>query len=322
MQEKNQVLELLTSQVPLCKSSHKVKDVREKLLADMPNFKSVNYIYVISKGNKLVGVLSIKELFSCSEDTRIRKIMTKRLVKSHPNIDIEKIAHKARKQNIKAMPIVENNNNFLGVIPSHQILHILDNEAKEDLLHISGIIPHSSMMNEDKTTIMKSFFFRTPWILIGLIGGILAAKIISQFEAVLEKELVLAAFIPLVAYIANAVGVQTQTIYIRDIAISHKIKMMKYSIKQMGISILIGLACWLTIAIISFFLWESQKIGFIVGFAVFCAIVVATVFSILIPFILTKLGKDPAIGSGPFTTIIQDMLSIVIYFWIATIFLL
>ncbi|MFT4303029.1 MAG: magnesium transporter [Candidatus Woesearchaeota archaeon] len=318
----NSILDIITTKVPTCLSSHKVKDVREKVLADMPEIESVNYIYVISKGNKLIGVISIRELFSCSEDKRVRDIMTKKVTKAHTDTDPEKVAHRARQKNIKSIPIVDRKNNFFGIIPSHKILHILDSEAKEDLMRISGIIPNKDIMEEERMPIFKSFLYRTPWILIGLFGGIVAAKIISGFENVLEREMILAAFIPLVAYIANAVGVQTQTIYIRDIAITKKIPIIMYSIKQMIISLLIGAACWLTIAMISYFLWESQFIGFIVGFAVFCAILVATIFSILIPYILMKLKKDPAIGSGPFTTIIQDMLSIVIYFYIASVLLL
>jgi len=311
----------VTTKVPTCHSEHKVEAVKKYILDNAQDLETVNYVYVLSKSNKLKGVISIRELFGSPSGSRIGSLMTKKPIKAHLDTDKEKIAHLALKNSIKSIPIVDKENNFLGIVPSDDILKILNSEANEDFMRMTGIIPHEAVQ-EHKLHILKSFFARTPWIILGLFGGILAARIISGFESTLEKEIMLATFIPLVAYIANAVGVQTQTLYIRDLAVSQNVKVIEYGLKQTAISVLIGGTCWAVIAGMSLVSEHFRSLGFIVGFAVFCAIIVATIFSIAIPYLLVRLNKDPAIGSGPFTTIIQDMLSIIIYFMIASAFIL
>jgi magnesium transporter len=244
--------------------------------------------------------------------------MEKDLIKVHPHTDQEKAAHMALASGIKAVPVVDEAGYFLGVIPSDGIQSILESETKEDFYRFAGIVGKQHPDKTQDLSIRRSFARRIPWILIGLFGGLLTAEIIGEFEHVLSKNLLLAGFIPLIAYIANAVGVQTQTVYIRDLATQAKFSTYYYSIRQIITSTLIGLTCWGLIYLLSVFIWHTPYLGFVVGLAVFSAILVATFFAIFIPYILKTLGTDPAIGSGPFSTIIQDLLSIVIYFAIAS----
>ncbi len=311
----------VTKKVPICNSNQKVSEVKNYLLNTIPKLDTINYIYVLSKSNKLKGVLSIYELFSCPDESYIREHMIISIIKAHSDTDKEKIARLALQNNIKSIPVVDKDNTFLGVVASDEILYILEDEANEDFIRMAGIISNN-IVDQDKLPVLKSVFSRIPWIILGLFGGLFAAKIIGGFQSILEKEFMLAAFIPLVAYIANAVGTQTQTLYIRKIAISQRINIIKYGLKQLLISTLIAIICWFMIGAISLVVWNSRSLGIIVGFAVFCAIIVATLFAIGIPYTLINLKKDPALGSGPFTTIIQDILSIVIYFLIASYFIL
>lgn len=310
-----------TSKVPKCNPNQKVEDVRKYILKHLHEIDAQNYIYAVNTKGELKGIISIKELFSSPPDTKIRSIMTKRIAKAHPDTDQEDIVHMAIAKQIKSVPIVDKSNKFLGVIPSDEILNILDSESKEDLMLLSGIIPHDKITRQDDVPIFKSFMHRIPWILSGLFGGILAAGIIGQFESILEKEVILAAFIPLVVYLSNAVGTQSQTMYIRDLAVSNKIPVMRYGLKQITISTLIGAACWLLIWLLSIVFWQSGLLGTIVGLSIFFSIIIAVIFAIGIPYLLTKLKKDPAIGSGPFTTIIQDIISVVTYLIVASVML-
>lgn len=314
----NSILKKATLKVPVCHPNQRISTATKNFLDELPNVDTANYIYVLNGKNRLKGVMSIKELFSHKADTIVKDVMNKRLIKAHPNTDQEKVAHMALSNHIKSIPIVDRRNILLGVVPSRTILRILDNESKEDLMRLSGIIPHDKIIQQDKIPILKSFVHRTPWIIAGLIGGLLAAGIIGKFESTLEKEVVLAAFIPLVVYLSNAVGAQSQTMYIRDLAVSQDISVLIYGFKQVVISMLIGVACWVLIWLLSVAIWESRLLGTIVGFSIFCSIIVAVIFAILIPYLLEKLKKDPAIGSGPFTTIIQDILSVIIYFLVAS----
>ncbi len=310
----------IVKKVPVCNSDVKVETVKARFLEQSFKFESVDNIYVVTRSNKLKGVLSVRQLFNSPDNSFIREHMRRNPVKAHPNTDKEKIAQMALKHSLKSIPVVNENNVFKGVVPSNQILKILHEEANEDFMLMSGIAPTSRPHSELST--VKSFISRIPWIIIGLFGGLLTAQVIGSFESVLEERVILAAFIPLVAYIANAVGVQTQTLYIRKIAGPHNFSIISYGLKQMFISTMIGAVWSIIITGISWLFWGAALIGAVVGIAVFFAIIVATIFAIGIPYILEKLEKDPAVGSGPFSTIIQDLLSIVIYFSIASILLL
>jgi magnesium transporter len=319
---KGAVIHSMTTKVPVIQKGSTVEQTRQVFLENAKHYNTVNYAYIVNKHNKLQGAISIRELLAARPDALVEETMINNLVKAHPRTDKEKAAHLAVKHNIKAVPVVDKYNNFLGVVPNDTILTILDQESEEDLLRLSGIVLGEEHKTEESDLPVRiSFIHRIPWIIFGLFGGLFTAKVIGGFEGVLQEHIILASFIPLVAYIANAVGVQTQTLFIRDLSTNRKIMLSSYTLKQIATSLLIGIACWITIIAISAVVWNWVYLGFIVGLAVICAILVATIFALIIPYFLQKMKQDPAIGSGPFTTIIQDLLSIIIYFLIASILL-
>lgn len=307
-----------TSKVPLALPNQTIKDVREMLFEHANDFETINYIYVVGKKGRLCGVLSIKDIFSQDPATQIKTFMETKLVKVYPHTDQEKAAHIAFGSGLKSIPVVDEGGYLLGIISSDQIQTILESETKEDFYRLAGIVgKHHSIKTQD-LPVIGLFQRRIPWILVGLAGGFLTAKIIGGFENILKDNLILAGFIPLIAYIANAVGVQTQTVYIRDLATQAKFSTRKYAVKQLFTSLFIGVTCWFFVFILAAVIWSTPYLGFVVGLAVFSAIIVATFFALYIPYLLKMLGSDPAIGSGPFSTIIQDLLSIIIYFAIAS----
>lgn len=312
-----------TKKVPVADKNDTIGDVKRRLLESTKAFDTINYIYVLSKKGKLKGVLSIREVLRGDVDQKVSKVMQKKdLIVAHPNTDREKVAHIALKNSLKAVPIVDDKNTFLGVVPSDSILSILDQESEEDLLKFAGIILGENHPEEQSNLpVYKSFISRIPWIVFGMVGGTITATLIGNFQSILSQNLILASFIPLVAYVANAVGNQTQMVLIRDLAVRTKIDTSTYWVKQFIISILIAFACWLTIILITSLVWQETYLGVVVGLSIFIAIITATFLAMLIPYTLKKLRFDPAIGSGPFTTVIQDLLSIMIYFTIASMML-
>lgn len=307
-----------TKRVPLASSDDKASDIRSLVIEGTDKFDTINYVYVVSARNHLVGVLSLKELLRAKGAAKISEIMSRNLVKAHLHTDKRKVAHIAIKNNIKAIPLTNENNEFEGVFSSDAILETVAHESKLDLLKLSGIIQGHAKLESSEIGVLHSFKYRVPWILIGLFGGLLTASVINQFDNILEEQIILASFIPLIAYVANAVGVQTQTLYVRELAIESKIKFPLYMIKQLIVSALIGVASWLTILGVALLVWNNLALGVFIGLAIFVAIIVATVFALLIPYILEHFSVDPADGGGPFATIIQDLVSVLIYLVIAS----
>ena len=318
----NSVGHKISVSIPTIDRDYTIGEVRELLFKNAKDFDTINYIYVLTKSNHISGVISLKELFTNSPNKLVSDVMTKNVVKARLASDSEKVANRAVKYSLKAIPIVDENETFQGVIASDSIQKILNHEIREDFLRLSGIIPHRDQYkNILDMSIFDAFVHRVPWIIIGLLGGILSAKIISGFEGLLVENVILAAFIPLIAYVANAVGNQTQTLFIRDSVVDSKIPLGKYSTRQLLTSFLIAISVWGAIFFIVAFFWNQTRLAHVIGFSTFIAIMVATIISLVIPIVLIKKDEDPAIGAGPFATIIQDLLSILIYFSIAELLL-
>jgi magnesium transporter len=313
----------MTTKIPVVSSRHTLGDVRNLLFDRRHQWESLSYIYVTSNTGTLVGVFSIKTVFNNEESTLVREIMESKVVAAKATLDQERVAHLALKHNLKMIPLVDAEHKLVGVVPSREILSILNQEQNEDILRISGIMPghHGALVSAVDVPFWKSLKQRAPWIVVGLFGGLLTAKVINGFEHTLQQELALAAFIPLVVYLSNAVGSQSQTLYIRDLAIHPNIKIVPYAFKQLGETTILGLMCWLIVYLLTLLIWGTGYLGMIIGFSVFLAIFLATIFAMTIPTGLQRLKLDPAVGSGPFATIIMDLVSVVIYFGVATLLL-
>ena len=320
--DKDSVGQVMSTKIPTVLHTQTAGQVIDLLPFFAKKTDSINYVYILNKKGTLVGTISIKELFISPPEKKMKDIMSKNLITSRPQMDKEDVAYLAIKHNLKGVPVVNNKKQIIGALFSDKILSILYSEYRKSFHHFAGILtPSDNYKTILEDGIVKNFKSRIPWVIVGLVGGIFAAQIIELFEVTLTKSVILAAFIPLVVYISNAVGAQTQTFFVRDIAFNPKIKMNPYFIKQLISSMLIALVCsaasWLLIGLF----WGSSYMGFIIGAAIFIAIFISTIIAILIPFILFKLDQDPALGSGPFATILQDLASVYIYFQTASLFL-
>src|SRR3989344_6136866 len=162
---------------------------------------------------------------------------------------------------------------------------------------------------------------RIPWLIVGMIGGIAAAIFSSQFEEILARNLSLAYFIPVIVYMADAVGTQTEEVYIRNLG-KEKIHFLKYLLKEIMLGLFLGVIFGICFGIFATIWFKSFSIALTVGIAVFASMAVAPAVSLMMPTILKKEHKDPALGSGPFTTILQDLISLSIYFLIASLIIL
>ena len=169
-----------------------------------------------------------------------------------------------------------------------------------------------------KNSIPKSVGHRIPWLFIGLVGGLLAAGIINRFETILQKNLILAAFIPLVVYMADAVSAQMESFVIRDTALHPRIQFMRYFFRQFLIVLIIGATISIALFLFSWIFYHQTKIALVVTLGMFIAILSSICTGLFIPFIFEKTNLDPANASVPISTIIQDVLSVIIYFYIAS----
>ena len=312
----------MISNIPTALPEERILDIRKRLFEKAQEFETLNYIYIVDRGGKLVGVLSLKEVFQKPEETKTEDLMIREVVKTHPYTDQEKVAILALRYNLKSIPVVDKEERLLGIVTSDVILEILHSENIEDILRFAGISKYNTfaakVLQAPAGILTK---LRHPWLILGLFGGLFAAQIVNFFESSLKTNFILAAFIPLIVYMADAVGTQTETLFIRSLAIDYRLNVRNYFFKEIKVSLFIALTLGVLLALISFLWLGLPHIGVILGVSLFFTIVVAFFLGLLVPHLLNKFKKDPAIGSGPIGTIIRDILSLIIYFSIASLML-
>lgn len=162
---------------------------------------------------------------------------------------------------------------------------------------------------------------RLPWLCLGLLGGILTTFIVSHYEALLTADVRLVFFIPLIVYLSDAVGTQTETIYIRSLN-SRRINFLRYIFKETLVGLGLGLFFGIILGVLAAFWLHSLILGLTIGLTILINQICAPLLATIIPAFLRKNHTDPALGAGPVATIIQDLLSIIVYFVIASFFIL
>ncbi|MDX1608194.1 MAG: magnesium transporter [Candidatus Spechtbacterales bacterium] len=311
---------IMTTNVPAVSLDATIGQVNKDLSDKRRRFETLNYIYVVDGDRKLKGVLSVKELFLLDQETKVSKVMRTDPISVSIYANREHVALTALKYNIKAIPVVDTEDVLLGVVTSDTILDVLHSEHLEDILYSAGITsPDETIFNFEGATVKMHIKKRLPWLVVGLFGGIVAALIIRFFEQSVRAEIALVAFIPAIVYIADAVGNQTQTLFIRTLALEHNLDFKKYVAKEMRVVFL--LAIFLSAGFsLAGFLWSySPQVALIVGIAVFITIIVAAIVALFLPRALHKRNYDPAVATGPFATVLRDLTNLLIYFSIARI---
>ncbi|MEK7552186.1 MAG: magnesium transporter [Patescibacteria group bacterium] len=312
-------IHILTKKIPIVLQGLNIGAIESLLLKDIQKLENINYIYVVDEKGILKGVLSIKELFRIGKNMPIFRVMKTNLITVSPNTHREKVALLAIQHNLKNIPVVDKSGLFLGVVPSDVILNVLHQEGIEDALRGSGILKHDSAKDFITASASEHFKKRLPWLVFGLLGSFLAAIVIGFFEDTLSKMIILASFIPSVVYIADAVGSQTQTIFIRSFFIDKKMALKSYIRREISVGLLLALSLSIAATLLTYFLWNELLITLIIGISFFLTILISTCFGLLLPWIFYKLKFDPAISSGPFSTVISDVLSVLIYLGVAFI---
>jgi magnesium transporter len=244
--------------------------------------------------------------------------MQTNLITASINTDIEKIAHIALKHGLKAIPILKEKK-IVGVISNKNILQILNTSLRKDIFHFAGI--HHSHLDYDNTMdvpIVKSVAHRVPWLISGLIGILAVAAFIGLFENTLKENLIIAFFIPVIVYICGALCGQIEALLVRDIAVMGKeLNIRKYILKQGIISVIIASIISALLFLTINLFWQNKNIASIISSAAFLSLTLTTLSSFVIILGIKKLGGDPALGGGPFGTVISDSLSIIVYLLVA-----
>ena len=275
--------------------------------------KDVYTIYVVDDNDKLLGILSLRKLLLIERATAIKDIIFTEIISVKATEDNEHVANIMNKYDLIALPVVDDLNRLIGRITIDDVMDVAKDEAEKDYQMASGI----SEDVESSDTAWELTRARLPWLLIGMIGGLLGAKVIGIFD-LSGDNFELAFFIPLIAAMGGNVGVQSAAIVVQGLA-NDSLKMeniFQKLVKELGIGLLNGIICSIIILGACFSLGYSLALSLTVSISLFAVIVFAAVFGTFIPLTLEKYNIDPALATGPFITTVNDVLGLFIYFMI------
>lgn len=312
----------IVTNVPTVTPSTKIKHVRAYLEQESATLETVNYIYVLSEAKKLIGVVSIKEILRWDPEVEIKDIMQTKLLFVHPYTLTEKAVYLALEHSLKSLPILTKDEVFLGIMTNDTIVKEMYSELTSKLFKFAGLHEQSSNFDDVMhLSLTKSLKHRLPWILLGLMVGIIIAKVINSFEATLQENILLAGFIPLMVYMSSAVGTQTAAFMIRDFSLDKVSDFKHYFLKQAKVVSTMALLISAVLGSMIIIFYSDIHLASILALAVFLGVLSSIFTGLVIPYLFIKLKFDPANASGPIGTVLQDLTTVFIYLSVATMLL-
>lgn len=298
-------------------------DCLKEMRRQAEDLDDIYYVYVVDDDNRLKGVLPLKKMITHPSVSKIKHVMEDNPVAVKVDMPIDEVAIDFEKYNLVAMPVVDSIGRLMGQITVDDVMDQVREQQERDYQLASGI---SSDVDADDSVLAQTKA-RLPWLLIGIAGGLLSSLILSGFEAQLAAVTALAYFIPLIGGTGGNVGVQASAIVVQGLA-NGRLDLKEFwqqLWKELRISLLTGVVISLAVLVYTLFT-EPGSYGLTLAVAVslFCIVVFSTVFGALVPLTLEKLKVNPALATGPFIQITNDVVGLLIYVgmaaWMLSIF--
>ena len=280
----------------------------------------LSYAYLLDAGDIPIGVCSLRELLSAESGSSIVDISTRELLVVSPEEDQEKVAKLIADYDLSAIPVcADENGKMLGIITVDDVLDIIEEEHTEDILKMVGTEDQDTV----GATVLVAVRSRLPWLLASWLGGILGAMLLGSYESTIEQMVALAFFMPVVFGMGGNVGSQSSTITVHGLATGELVdqRATRRLRKETAVGGLLGIAFGLLLLAASYFLFHSIHLSIVLGCSILATMTCASALGAMLPMMFKRLGFDPAVASGPLVTTTTDILSISIYFSIATLLL-
>ena len=313
---------LMTIEYVDLRKEMKVSDALEHIKKTAPNKETIYTCYIIDNNRKLEGIVSLRKLILAERDLIIEDIMNTDVISVNTLDDQESIAALFKKYDLIALPVADNESRLTGIITIDDIVDVIEQENTEDFHKMAAMAPSEEKYLESGT--MHLAKNRIVWLLVLMVSASFTGAIIRRFEDVLQSVVILAAFIPMLMDTGGNAGSQSATLIIRGLALGDITTKDIFKIlwKELRVSLLVGIA----LSGLNFFrviLLDGVKINvaLVVSITMFLTIVLAKIVGAALPIGARKLKLDPAIMASPLITTIVDAVSLVVYFWLASVLL-
>ena len=274
--------------------------------------------YVLDKNRKLQGIISIKELILAKEESLIADNMETNIISVNTLEDKEEVAKKFDKYDLYALPVVDNENRLVGIVTVDDAINVLQDEAEEDFEKMAAMAPTEESYFE--TSVFKHAKNRIVWLLILMLSSAITGTIITNYENAFAAVPLLVAFIPMLMDTGGNCGSQSSTLIIRGLATDElEVKdVFKILWKEIRIAVIVGVSLALINGLRIFVQYKNLQLACTVGLSITVTVILSKSIGCLLPLLAKKLKLDPAIMAAPLITTIVDILSVLVYFNIAT----
>jgi magnesium transporter len=284
------------------------------------------YIYVTKRFGELAGVISIRQLFMADDKSTVGEHMSEETISVKVHDDQELAANLISKYRFLAIPVVNNNNQLVGIITIDDVVDVIEEEATEDIYQSSGINV-SDAMSGDSSFVkahVQAYKSRTPWLIITLFGQYISATVIAKFDTTVAAMPIAISFMPLLAGLAGNIGTQSSTIMVRGISLGQidTDRSIKLFLNEIITGFFIGLTCALITAAVSFIVYNNYLLSILIAVSLLASMILSVGLATLIPIVFKKMNIDPAVASGPLITTLNDVISFFVYLSLITYFIL
>jgi magnesium transporter len=277
-------------------------------------------LFVVDRQDILRGVLPLKRMVVHELDVNVADVMAEDAVVFHPEDIADEAAKAFERYDLVTAPVVDRNHKLVGRITVDAVMDFIRDEAESDKLSMAGLREEEDLF----ASIWKSVQNRWAWLAINLITALIASRVIGLFEGSIEKIVALAALMPIVAGIGGNSGNQTTTMIVRGLALgqisTHNMRSLIK--KELGVALLNGLIWGGVLGLIAYLLYRNYELGLVMTAAMTLNLLLAAIMGVMIPLVMNKFGRDPAVGSSVLITAVTDSGGFMIFLGLATIFLI
>ncbi|WP_048815471.1 magnesium transporter [Methanosalsum zhilinae] len=288
---------------------------------------TIYYVYVTDNDGHLIGVMSLRDLLNARGDIPVSRVMKTSIITLKEDEDVEIAAREMSDLPYRALPVVNWDDRLVGVVRSEEMLDVVEEEASEDIFKSAGMVFSDAEVSRSYAILESSAFdilrIRLPWLMFALAGGLIAGVVIEGYEATLGTVIALAFFLPVIMDMGGNVGTQASTIFVRGLAVGHidDKNAIRHFISEGKVGLMIGLVVGIIGGLVAY-LWQGMiELAIVIFLTLLSVCLLASIIGFIIPWIVNKVGYDPAAVSDPMITTVKDVTALIIYFGLAALFI-
>jgi len=284
----------------------------EEIRKQAENVTKFYTVYVVDDSDKLLGKVSLQKLILTDPRTIVKDILDEEVVSVETYLEDREVAEIMSKYDLESVPVVNVQGHLVGRITIDDVVDVITEQAEEDRQLMSGITEDV----EEDDSVWRNTRARLPWLLIGILGGLISARFMGFFERELTQITAIAFFVPLIQATGGNVGIQTSSLVVQSLANPGFVDegLWKRLLKVFSVALLNGFFLGLVVFGVNWIVFGNKPLNLVVSLALFFVVLFASFVGTITPIVLNKFGFNPALASGPFITTTNDLLGLGVYF--------